>query len=146
MLSVNPTTETKMPRLIHRAIHDPLFWKWPSITGLSGLAVWFLLTGCGTVEPYWKVVDPNYRVPVRTYRLASAEALTRICIHPRREDQGCAYRLPDECRVYLGPKADACIESHERNGHCGEDGTGAKTHSNRLVFEQDCAYPTTAKQ
>ena len=99
-----------------------------------------LLSGCAS-EPYWTVVDPNYRVPVRTYRLPSAEALTRICFRPRGEDQACAYRLPDECRVYLGPKADACIQSHEENGHCGKDGTGAKTHKNVPVFTQDCAYP-----
>lgn len=103
-----------------------------------------LLSGCAS-EPYWTVVDPNYMVPVRTYRLASAEALTRICIHFRREDQGCAYRMPDECRVYLGPKADACIQSHEENGHCGKDGTGAKTHKNGPVFTQECAYPKGEK-
>ena len=100
-----------------------------------------LLAGCGTVEPYWRVVDPNYRVPVRTFRVPTAEALTRICFRPRTDEQGCAYRLPDECRVYLGPRADACVQSHEENGHCGKDGTGAKTHGNGPIFTQECAYP-----
>ena len=118
--------------------------KWFSIiVGIPLILFWIF--GCAA-DPYWTVVDPNYRVPVRTYRLPSAEALTRICIHPRREDQGCAYRLPDECRVYLGPTADACIQSHEENGHCGKDGTGAKRHDNRAVFTQDCAYPVMSEK
>jgi hypothetical protein len=93
------------------------------------------LQGCATNEQFWHTDMPGYRAPVSLIRVASAEQLSKACGMPRSDDSACARRMPQECMVYLGPRADACAESHEVNGHCK-----GKNHKLTYGIVQECAY------
>lgn len=100
-----------------------------------------LLAQGAAAEKFWQVDMPGYSAPVRTVRMRSAEELSAKCGHWRPDDGGCAIRRTDVCEVWLGPRADACVQSHEENGHCGKDGRGGKSHVLTYGFVQECAYP-----
>ena len=102
------------------------------IVGIPLILFW--LTGCAT-EPFWYMDIQGYNPPVSTTRLQTAQQLSAACSMPRRSDSACAIRLPTVCIVYLGPDANACAESHERNGHCR-----GYNHVLTYGLTQDCAY------
>ena len=93
-----------------------------------------LLSGCAA-EPFWHTDMPGYAAPVSVIRVRSAEHLAIACGTPRPADGACSRRYPQECMVYLGPRADACAESHEVNGHCK-----GRNHKRLYGIVQECAY------
>ena len=115
-------------------------WRWETpieqafIVVGGAYVVLILLSGCAAA-PFWHTDIPGYCAPIFKARVATAQELSAICRMERTEEAACAIRLPQACYVYLGPRADACAESHEVRGHC----TG-KNHSITYGLEQDCAY------
>ena len=93
-----------------------------------------LLSACAT-EPFWHADMPGYSAPVKVVRLASAAELSRYCRTARESDSACSWRTEGLCVVYLGPRADACAESHEVNGHCK-----GLNHRRTYGIVQECAY------
>lgn len=88
-------------------------------------------------DGFWYTDIPGYAPLVIKYRARDAGELSMLCTIPRDEKSGCAIRTPQVCYVYLGPRADACVESHEVNGHCK-----GKNHKLTYGIVQDCAYPS----
>lgn len=73
-----------------------------------------LLSGCAA-DHYWYVDMPNYR-PYRTiYERESSQKLTND--RCGMEATACAIRMSETCLIILGPRADACVISHEEK-HC----------------------------
>ena len=94
----------------------------------------FLLFGCAS-EPFWHMDIQGYKPPVSIHRFETAQQLSTACNMERKANAACSIRLPTVCIVYLGPEANACAESHEKNGHCR-----GYNHFLTYGLVQDCAY------
>ena len=107
---------------------------WVVAVAVAMIIIALFMGGCAS-EPFWHVDRPGYNPPVKTVRLDTAQQLSTACMMPRNAEDACVRRLPSVCLVYLGPKANACAESHEVNGHC-------KGYNHFLTYglTQDCAY------
>lgn len=90
--------------LLHRAIHDDKFWRWPAIIGLAIVAV-ALIAGCASA-PYW----------VKTHEPV-AHTSTRYVDKPCGMNgiNGCANRFTGEIQIRRGLSEGQtwCVLNHE---------------------------------
>lgn len=97
-----------------------------------------LLLASGCAEPYWRKDRDLNPEEIVTLRVPTHEALAARCLRPATMSaDACAFPGERVCYVILGPRADACLERHER-AHCR-----GWVHG-RLVVPGDCG-PTTLR-